>query len=127
MSVTFNISLTAPQVLSPLWESTEPLGLGKLQQHITPTLDDCDKKLKESKYVDYFYGRPIKTDFSTFPKLSSFLYDRDAGKGIMQAVADKNAVKIGTKQKLSSTEKDDLIDSSISNLEVICLRTGDLI
>ena len=63
-------------------------------------------------YVDYFYGKPIKTDFSTFPTLRSGMYDRDAGQGMMQKVADGIAPHIGATPKLSDGEAKEMIDEA---------------
>ena len=48
-----------------------------------PTIDDAKLELDDSDYVDYFFGKPIKTDFSNYPILEFRLYDRDAGNGTM--------------------------------------------
>lgn len=40
------------------------------------------------RYIDYFCGRPIKCDLSS-NFVDPYLYDRDAGKGVFQAVVDR--------------------------------------
>lgn len=39
----------------------------------------AEKHLERDKYVDYYKGIAIKTDFSTFPELYLRLYCRDQG------------------------------------------------
>lgn len=91
--VTFDKSTIAPQALLALWYGTKYLGLGFLQQlRGAPTLEDAIKQLQLSTNIDYFFGKPIKTSFKNFPTLDPYLYDRDAGKGMMEHVS-KNLMK----------------------------------
>ena len=40
-------------------------------------------------YVDYLGGRVIKTNFTKFPELDPWGYDRDNGTGAMQRIVDQ--------------------------------------
>ena len=64
------------------------------------SVEDCEKCLQNSKYVDYFGHRVIKTNSETFPILSSYLYDRDNGDGAMQLVANTFAVQDDVKGRI---------------------------
>ena len=109
---------TAPEVLLKLWESTNALGLGFLHSSRNVTLTDAENQLKKSKRVDYFYGKPIKTNFSKFPELYSCGYDRDAGKGKMQEVANGIAKYIGATKKLTEEEKMELIKKADESIKI---------
>lgn len=76
--ITFNCS--KEEALINLWKGTKTIGMGFIHSHKEPTENDA-KQMLENSYIDYFFGRPIKTDFSTFPNLRNQLYDRDAGNG----------------------------------------------
>ena len=53
-------------------------------------IDDINKYLTAAaynyNYIDYVKGKAIKTDFSTFPKLESALYNKYNGKGKMEQI-----------------------------------------
>ena len=110
------INTTAAEVLLKLWESTTPLGLGYMYSSRNVTLEDAKKQLEESTYVDYFYGKPIKTDFSTFPILDSMGYDRDAGKCKMEEVAFGIAKYHGPTKKLTEKEESELYKEADKNI-----------
>jgi len=40
-----------------------------------------------TRYIDYFNGRPIKTDLSK-DTVDTWLYNRDAGKGKFEAIVE---------------------------------------
>ena len=113
MSVTFNDGTSRAQALVALWNSTNALGYGVLHSHHSPSVAEAEEFLEQHDgYVDYFYGKPIKTDFSTFPTLGSGMYDRDAGSGMMQKVANNIAPHIGATPKLSDGEAKEMIDEA---------------
>ena len=116
MSVTFNG--TAAGVLLALWNATKALGFGNLHSHQSPSIGDAEAELKNMKNrIDYFNGKPIKVNFDNFPTLSSGGYDRDAGRGMMQKVADGLAPHIGATVKLTVADAEKLVtlvDSGIS-------------
>lgn len=49
--------------------------------------DDENAKKAVTRYIDYFNGRPIKTDLSK-DIVDTWLYNRDAGKGKFEAVVE---------------------------------------
>lgn len=57
--------------------------------HPPKIVADAEKRLSQGKYIDYWDGRIIKTDFRTFPNLEPRLYDRDNGEGKMKIIADE--------------------------------------
>lgn len=87
MSVTFPSTVSKEQVLIALWAHTRAVGIGLLSRH-SPTESDATTQLERDQYVDYFEGRPIKVSFKEWPILESLLYDRDAGQGTMNAIAN---------------------------------------
>lgn len=117
-TVIFPGSTTREQALLNLWDSTRALGMGALHSHHQPTLDEAEQHLAQSTYVDYFFGKPIKTEFSTYPSLKNRLYDRDAGAGVMQKVAEKTAIVHGPTKKLTSDEAEAIVDKYNSQIKV---------
>ena len=90
--VTFNCDKL--KALKNLWFGTRTVGFGFInsnepteQELINAFQYEDNGKLIKNDYIDYFKGRPIKTNFENFPELNPFLYDRDAGEGTMQKVA----------------------------------------
>ena len=68
-------------VLRALWMAGSPQGLGFMALQ---NFDECEAKRAVKGYVDYFYGRCIKVDFSKsiIEDIDAFaLYDRDNGEG----------------------------------------------
>lgn len=84
--VTFNCDKL--QALKSLWFGTRPMGMGFINSNGEPTEQELISAFQYGDYIDYFKGRPIKTNFDKFPELDPFLYDRDAGEGTMQKVAN---------------------------------------
>ncbi len=90
MNISFE-GFTRNEVLKQLWENTNFQGFNK---NIGLILDcqihdsELDDQFNKNLYVDYFKGKPIKTNFSTFPILNSHLYDRDAGENMMNQVKE---------------------------------------
>ena len=102
MSVKFDCDKNV--ALIKLWKGTKTIGMGFYHSDQEPTLKDAELYFTNSEYVDYFFGRPIKTDFTKFPILSSYGYDRDAGKGTMLNVANNCAKNYSPTKKLSEEE-----------------------
>lgn len=69
-------------LLVSLWANAGCSQLNILIDVIAPAMRIADDKLEEAidTYVDYFYCRPIKVDFTSIAA-TGFLYDRDAGLG----------------------------------------------
>ena len=113
MSVTFNKNISAPMVLNALWTHTKTHGMGALHSHNTPSIEEAVAHLKNTgNSVDYFFGKPIKTNFNSHPTYNSLGYDRDAGRGMMQEVVDGMAPHIGATPKLSEGEANDVIEEA---------------
>lgn len=111
---------TAEETLLELWSATKALGLGRLHSHHQPNLQEAKEQLTINRqYVDYFFGKPIKTDFSSFPILKARSYDNDAGECTMLQVSQRNAKHIGKTQQLSQTEVDHLLDNNLITIETI--------
>lgn len=124
-TVLFPESMSREEALIELWSCTKALGLGAIHSHKTPSLDDAKKKLEHATHVDYFFGKPIKTDFKSYPSLSSVSYDCDAGEGTMERVARGTAVAHGATKKLSPSEVAELVESSSKQISVFALRRDD--
>ena len=125
MSVKFSTTITEAECLLALWDATNSQGLGRLHGHITPTLKQAQEALKSRSYVDYFHGKPIKTNFNSYPTLRSWGYDRDAGRGKMQEVADGVAKSIGPSDKLNKSERKKLLDRAEGSLNVAIPNSND--
>lgn len=122
MSVTFSTEIDEAECLLALWDATNSQGLGRLHSHITPTLEQAQEALKSSLYVDYFYGKPIKTGFDKFPTLRSWGYDRDAGSGKMQEVADGVAKSIGPSKRLNKRERKRVFNQAKGSIKVVSMN-----
>ena len=117
MDITFPDKISRAEALIMLWNHTNPQGMGYMHSHQAPSVDDAEEFLSNDTYVDYFRGKPIKTNFETYPNLCSGGYDRDAGNGMMQKVVNNTAEFIGSSPELTETQKSQLIkacDSSVS-------------
>ena len=127
MSITFNGNISAPKVLIALWNSTGALGMGVLHSHHSPSIEEAKTHLENTKNsVDYFKGKPIKTNFNSHPTYNSFGYDRDAGRGMMQKVADGMAPHIGATVKLTNTEVNKVIDEVNRGITISSVSFGPM-
>lgn len=73
------------ELLKRLWENTQVASFFWGAPIAPPNFDENMAKEAVKGYIDYFAGRPIKTDISgdmADPKL----YDRDAGEGKFEMV-----------------------------------------
>ena len=86
------MSIKRSDVLAGLWNCSQPAmwfqlqpdgeNLRKSQETAAWTASNIEESLKSRPYVDYYGGRCIKTDFSTFPKVDltrfkTFCYQQD--------------------------------------------------
>lgn len=123
MSVTIDTIIKPEEFLLALWKATKPRGMGFMNTS-TPTLEDAKKHLDSSKYVDYFFGRPLKVDFSNYPTFNPWGYDRDAEEGMMQKVANSfvdSSVVLDLMEenpKLTDDEKDALAKKCMGSITV---------
>ena len=116
--VKFPDNINKYEALINLWNATKACGLGILHSHNQPTIKDAKEYLLKQDSVDYFFGKPIKCNFKTYPVLNRFGYDRDAGNGTMQKVAYGCATHIGPTKELNSAEKTDLINNCNKSINV---------
>ena len=77
-------------LLQELWRNSSTASFFSFAPISAPS-EPPHEEFKQSAtgYVDYFAGRVIKTDFSEFPNLDPWGYDRDNGVGAMQKIVDK--------------------------------------
>jgi len=127
-TVTFPSKTSKYEALVQLWNATKALGLGQLHSHRQPTIVDTKKHFDELdeyksgyKSVDYFFGKPIKTNFANYPTLDIWGYDRDAGAGTMQKVANGCAVQIGSTKKLNAQEKKELFKKADESFKFVTM------
>src|SRR3954470_6264884 len=89
--------LDPAEVVHALYHGTRALGMGALHDQPKMTVEQVRDALalhpptkNERRYLDYFYGRPLKIDLDLHTKtFRSRLYDRDAGHGQAQYVIDQ--------------------------------------
>ena len=124
-TVTFPSEMTKAQCLLALWDATISPGLGRLQSHITPTLEQAQENLSRGGGVDYFFGKPIKTNFDNYPVLSNWGYDRDAGAGKMQEVADGVAKSIGPSKRHNMSERKRVIYQANESIRVVNMGSSE--
>jgi hypothetical protein len=122
MSITVNKNITPEQFLLGLWKGTKPFGMGMLNQ-TCPTLEIAEQTLK-TQYVDYFCGRPIKTSFANHPIYETWLYDRDAGQGQMEKIAnmldgkDIDIDLLEENPELTDQEKQELAKKCMNGIKI---------
>ena len=122
-TVIFPTKMTKAQCLLNLWNATNPLGLGRLSSHNTPTLADAQHALDECERIDYWIGKPIKTNFESYPVLNRRGYDRDAGAGKMQNVADGVADYIGPSKKLNKHDKVNVKNEADNSIKIVSMSS----
>ena len=74
--------LDKAQLLKALWENQKP-AIGQRQRQAPFSNAEALKAAED--FIEYFHGRPIKTDISE-DVAESFSYDLDAGEGMFAAV-----------------------------------------
>lgn len=79
--------LDKAELLLELWHNSRANGMSPLFGTRAPSLEECRKALENDSYVDYFFGRVIKTDFSG-DETEDWLFDRDNGDGAFQQAVD---------------------------------------
>ena len=79
--------LDKAELLLELWHNSRANGMSPLFGTRAPSLEECRKALENDPYVDYFFGRVIKTDFSG-DETEDWLFDRDNGDGAFQQAVD---------------------------------------
>jgi len=74
--------LDKAEVLAALFNGSKQQGMGFMDKRgaVDMTVDQAKEILKETCNFDYLYGRVMKTDLSG-NEVTSWLYDRDNGKG----------------------------------------------
>ena len=78
--------LSSAAVLAALYNAARPLGLGFLQYDPVPmSEEEAQKVLDDGSYIDYLWGRPLKTKFDDSGVIDTGLYDRDQGEGAGEA------------------------------------------
>jgi len=102
--VNFPSDANLVDVIMKLWEKAQFVGIGILQDDghgiSRKVAEDASKK----EIIDYLKGKPLKLDLKDYPVLESRLYDRDAGSGTMQSVADLFHSKKRARQPEEVTE-----------------------
>ena len=78
------VGLDKGLLLLNLVKATSPQGLGWLNANAEPELIEA-RNLAGSRYIDYYMGRPIKTDLRG-DRVSTGLYNRDAGPGAFERI-----------------------------------------
>tara|TARA_B100000768_G_scaffold175632_1_gene187301 strand:- start:551 stop:1141 length:591 start_codon:yes stop_codon:yes gene_type:complete len=110
--------MTKAQCLLELWNATPTPGLGRLNS-CTPTLADAQSALDKCDSVDHFYSKKIGTNFKSYPVLENRMYDRDAGEGKMQEVADGVADYIGPSKKLNKHERIQVMNEANASFKIV--------
>ena len=129
--VIFPKHVSVEEALIKLWEAAPASFMGRLHSHKTPTIEHATILFEaiakkedwkpvdlQRQYVDYFLGKPIKTDFTNYPRLRSIGYDRDAGEGTMLKVSQECAEYIGSTPRLTKDEIQNLMERSRNMIEI---------
>ena len=91
MEIRCSNQLTSGRVLKILYEHTQQFGRGKFVEN--RNLSDREwEEMSTKGYIDYMGGRPIKVDFTSYPKLNLTLYARDSSKidDVIKLISKKN-------------------------------------
>jgi len=81
--------LNNAQVLSALYNASQPQGMGFLHFNPAPMGEqEAAELLKRQSYFDYVKGRVMKVDLSG-DTLDPYLYDRDNGEGAALRVINR--------------------------------------
>ena len=110
MESTINIEgIDKIHLLQCLWENTSPKGLGKLNPNIN--FNHADARDIIDHPIDYFNGRPIKSDLSGNTALTR-LYNRDS-KTTFEDVVKNIRVKmdLGNGSKKNLQENSEALDN----------------
>lgn len=82
--------LRSAKVLASLYNNARPLGYGMQAFNPSPMEEkEALALLDKNTYFDYVKGRPLKLSFVEYPKLDTWLYDRDQGTGKAREVIDE--------------------------------------
>lgn len=119
MSVEFNNN-TAAEVLVMLWYGAASNNIQSPYGYYSPTIQKAERYLSRTIYVDNFCGRPIRTNFKTFPVLTSYYYN-DSSNIKMQKIADKISEYLPSTQLNTQKFTDCVIRSLFSNTDTITI------
>jgi hypothetical protein len=118
-------------VLAHLYNNSKPLGMGLYQYKAKAmTKADANKLLEGNNYFDYLHGRPMKINFSNYPELDPWGYDRDnGGTGTMEHLVGelKNGKGISfdvPREEPSQEELDGTLEKCKINVTAFNLPTG---
>lgn len=74
-------TLSKEETLMHLFNNAKPQGMGFLHfKSENMTLEKAEELLSHTDYFDYVEGRVMKIDFSNFPEMDFWLYNRDNNK-----------------------------------------------
>lgn len=83
------------QLILELWDNMKPASFfndaffnAGFSLPSKPTRKQIDQTMDDG-YIDYLAGRCIKTDFSDLTRVSTRLYNRDAGDGKFESIVAK--------------------------------------
>ena len=104
------IADTAAEAVIVLWNHIPTLpGPGSIHSSKSPTEEGVEDALKFDNYIDYLNGRPFKTDFGSFPLVSSRGFDNvhnevGALKKLVTNIENGSAMKYPPTRQLSEAE-----------------------
>ena len=79
-------------LIKALWNNMKPAAfftMSGIPSPSGPSEQEVLDHLKRDKYIDYLNGRCIKTDFSDLTKVSTRMYNRDAGEGAFEKIVNQ--------------------------------------
>ena len=117
---------TKVQAFHALWKNSKYLGMGRLHNDGKDlTKDEIEDYLSNDIYVDYYKGKVMKINFSSWPDISPHGYNRDIGQGAMEAVADilKNNPNEGSIQFVKEDKPSDqeIINDAKGKIQIVNL------
>lgn len=78
------------QLLKDMWEHSKIAAFFSMMPvPVPPQPSEDEFRQATTRYIDYLNGRVIKTDFTKWPELDPWGYDRDNGEGALEACVDR--------------------------------------
>lgn len=98
--------LDAEVVLAKAISMAKPMGLGALNyKPVNFGATDAKKLLEKTKSFDYYNGCPIKLNFSSYPSIDPWGYDRDQGSGAFQKIVTSLKSMVSTQNDNTTASK----------------------
>ncbi|MEM1282754.1 MAG: hypothetical protein AAGG81_04295 [Chlamydiota bacterium] len=113
------------EAFASLYNNAQPLGMGFLNPHHDKQIRTHDEAMRvffndcsSDGYCGYVRGRPMKVDFSEYPKISTRSYDRYYGEGAAEKSLSEERTKFQdkTRETYKECNRCDIFDKATKKL-----------